>query len=353
MKEPSSPMMRVRNWDQQYENNRSREIGRTQWVPIPNDLSRDSYVDLVAHEDGASHLGVWIGLLMVASRATPRGFLARDDGRPHTSESLARITRLPEHLIKPAIDRLLKIGLLEVVENWIDPENSPPAPKPQSPAGKAHPAGEPQDPATKPQAGAAEGKGTEHHHQEEKRNGKEQQRTEPDGTESAGEEFKTYRSSADSGASDFFQRRVDDEEEPGEVYASPEDELKAIYVAKTGQSITIDVLDAIRLNLELNQVTMGDFVSGLKQQHRAGNWKNPAGLLRSLSKNFRSKNRPASDPLTAAEADEKNYRCPICSSRVRGEGASLIDGRPVPCSCASPEWIQLQRERGFFTEATQ
>jgi hypothetical protein len=336
MKEPNPSTMRVRDWDRAYENNRSRELGRTAWFPAPNDLGADWYAELVDHDDGAQHLGVWNALLMVASRATPRGRLARDDGRPHTAESLARVTRLPEQVMKAAIDRLLKMGLLEVGGN-----------KPHKKSNlRSHPdAGKPQAHAIEPQQGAVEQKGTEHHHQE--RNGKEKK-----GTERAGDDRKTDRSSAGSSVSDFFQRSVDDEETPAEVYASPEDELKAIYLSKAGHSITIAVLDSIRLNLELNRVTMGDFVSGLKRQHLAGNWKNPPGFLRSLSKNFRAKNQPASEALTAAEAEEKNYQCQICSSRVRGEGALARDNKMVPCSCADPEWIARQRARGVFAEET-
>ena len=47
-------------------------------------------------------------------------------------------------------------------------------------------------------------------------------------------------------------------------------------------------------------------------------WRNPAGFLRDLAKRFRAKTRPASAPLTAAEVEEKNYRCELCGSRVRG-----------------------------------
>ena len=79
-------LLRVRNWGELYENNRSRELARTNWFPAPNDLSANGYVELVSHVDGAAHLGVWIGLLMVASRAKPRGLLTREDGRPHALE---------------------------------------------------------------------------------------------------------------------------------------------------------------------------------------------------------------------------------------------------------------------------
>jgi hypothetical protein len=256
----TQPLYRVRNWDLHHENNRSRGITRTQWVPVPNDLSGDGYVDLVAHDDGAAHLGVWIGLLMVASRANPRGCLVREDGRPHRAESLARVTRLPEDVIRVAIERLLTIGLLEiVVNNTPPPENGPSAAKPQDGAGESHSAASnPQGAAPKPHECAVEGKGTEHHHQEEKRKEKEQQRKEPDGTERAREGSTTEGSDARSGVGSDFPQKGDDEAENLEVpFASPEDELKAIYQSKAGESITVEVLDSIRINLELTRVKHG------------------------------------------------------------------------------------------------
>lgn len=337
MKEPSPPMLQVRDWDRLYENNRSRDMKRTSWFPAPNDLSADGYVELAAHERGAAHFGVWNAILMVASRAKPRrGLLVKEDGRPHTAESLARITRFPEAVIQEAIDRLLQIGPLEAVEDASPGiSNLPPHPG----------AGSPQGPARKPQEGAVEGKGTEHHHQEGngKGNGKEKK-----GTERADEERKTEFSSAGSEAG-FSQRTADDEENPDERYASPEDELKAIFLARAGEPITVDVLDAIRVNLELNVVTMAEFVSALKS-HRSGHWRNPAGFLRDLSKKFRSKNQHAADPVTAAEAAEKNYRCQSCGSRVRGEGARLVGGKAMPCECASADYIARQRARGIFSD---
>jgi hypothetical protein len=65
MKEPSPLTLRVRDWDRLYENNRSRRMINTHWFPMPNDLSADSYVELMAHLEGTAHLGVWTGILMV------------------------------------------------------------------------------------------------------------------------------------------------------------------------------------------------------------------------------------------------------------------------------------------------
>ena len=343
MAETAASLLRVRDWDRLYENNRSREMKRTNWFPMTNDLSADSFVELLAHPDGAAHLGVWTAVLMVASRTKPRGCLMREDGRPHTTESLARVTRLPEQVIRVAIERLLKIGLLEVGGN---------KPRKKSELGSHQGAENPRDPARKPQEGAVEGKGTEHHHQQGNR--KEKKRTEPDGTERAGEGSTTEHSGARDGVvSDFPKKSDDDGQHPEGPYASPEDELKAIYLKKSGERITIAVLDAIRMNLELKGVSMADFVEEV-HKHAHNEWRNPAGFLRDLSSRFRAKTLKASPPITAAEAEEKNYKCEFCGSRVRGEGALIRPNNKIePCQCASPEYIARMRERGIFSEETQ
>jgi len=331
------PLLRVRDWDRLYENNRSREMKRTGWFPAPNDLSGDGYVELVSHENGAAHLGARTALLMVASKAKPRrGLLVREDGRPHTAESLSLITRLPASILEIAIKRLLEIGLLEVVDvDSREISELPPHP----------PAGIPHRPAGKPQEGAVEGKGKEHHHQEGNRKEKK-------GTERAVDEIKTDRSSA--GSDDHsFPIRVDDEKIPPEVYASPEDELKAIYQAKAGAPITIEVLRAIREDFELTVVGMGEFVAELKESHIQNEWRNPAGFLRDFAKRFRSKTRVAARPITAAEAEVRDYQCKICFSKTPGEGILQGDnGTLKPCSCASQEYIARQRERGTFPPET-
>ncbi|HEY1756158.1 MAG TPA: hypothetical protein VGG72_12225 [Bryobacteraceae bacterium] len=134
----------------------------------------------------------------------------------------------------------------------------------------------------------------------------------------------------------------------GVGYASPEDELKAIYLAKASHPITVAVLDAIRVNLEVIGVSMGDFVDEVRK-HAENQWRNPAGFLRDLSRRFRSKTSVAAGPVTSAEAAVRDYRCPICYSRTPGEGAvSAGEGKLAPCSCASPMWIAAQRARGVF-----
>jgi hypothetical protein len=199
------------------------------------------------------------------------------------------------------------------------------------------------DSATKSREGAVEGKGIEHHHQEG--NGKEKKGSERGRDDSAPQRYRAGSSEPD------FPKSGDDGEKPGEVYASPEDELKAIYLAKAGEPITVAVLDAIRVNLGLNRVSPADFLAEVRK-HAPNEWRNPAGFLRDLSKRFCAKTLAAGEPVTAAGAARKNYRCQLCDSTVPGEGARLIDGNPVPCSCASPEWIARQQARGVFPKET-
>jgi hypothetical protein len=333
VKAPKPPVLAVRDWNERHENSKSRSMLDTRWFPMPNDLSADEYVELVDHPEGAAHFGVLSSLLMVASRAKPRGTLVTHDGRPHDAESLARLTRHPKALVESAIERLLKIGLLEL--------------RSANPRRKSiiqrHPTG-----SVGPE-GASERKGKEHHHQEGKGNEKEKEgkRTEPEGTESAS--AFSPESSGKAPGKNPSHMKPDDEETPGTVYASPEDELKALYRSKAREPITIDLLTAIRGDLESGGVSFGEFLAEVRK-HSANEWRNPPGFLRSLSKRFRAKTRPASDPVTAAEAEEINYRCLLCDSRIRGHGARFVDGKVVPCSCASADYIAHQRERGVFSE---
>jgi hypothetical protein len=246
-------------------------------------------------------------------------------------------------VIKVAIERLLGIGLLEIGGN---------KPRKTSKLGSHPGAVKSQVGAVGPQAVATEQKGIEHHHQEGKRTEKKRTRTESKGTERARDERTTGRSGARPAAADSSHKGDDAPENPGVAYASPEDELKAIYLAKAGEPITIEVLDAIRVNLEVAGVPVGDFVALVRKQAH-NQWRNPPGFLRDLSKRFRTKTRAAAGPVTAAEDKARKYQCPICHSRTPGEGAVLIDGKSVPCSCASPEYIARQRERSVFTEPAQ
>lgn len=106
---------RVREWQQRYEINRTREIKRLDWLPIPIDIGTDEYAELLDHPNGAAHFGIWTMIRLTAGRCDPRGSLLRDDGTPHTRESLARLCRITAVLCGEALDRLGEMGRLEKV----------------------------------------------------------------------------------------------------------------------------------------------------------------------------------------------------------------------------------------------
>lgn len=333
MKAPKPPVLAVRDWNERHENHKSRTMLDTRWFPMLNDLSADEYVELVDHPQGSAHFGFFSSLLMVASRAKPRGTLVTHDGRAHDAESLARLTRHPKAVVEAAIERLLKIGLLE----WRSANPRRKSIIQQHPTGTVGP------------EGASERKGREHHHQEGKGSEKENEgkRTEPEGTESAS--AFSPESSGKAPGKNPSQMKPDDEEKPGTVYASPEDELKAIYLAKAREPITIELLTVIRADLEATRVSFGEYLVEVRK-HIGNDWRNPAGFLRSLSQRFRSKTRPASEPITAAQEQEKNYKCQLCFSAVRGEGVRLVGGKIEVCECATPEYAAQYHARASLKE---
>jgi hypothetical protein len=105
---------RIKNWNLHYENNRTRELKNTFWVPIPNKLDNDGYTLIMDQKNGACIFGAWIACVEVASRCEPRGTLLRDPDTPHDSASLSRITRVPVALI----NTMLKLCIEKC--NWIE-----------------------------------------------------------------------------------------------------------------------------------------------------------------------------------------------------------------------------------------
>lgn len=124
------PLLVIRDWTDLFENNRTRELKKLDWLPLPNDLSSDGYTELITHRRGPSHFAVWIVLLQMASRCEPRGFLIRSNRVAHDFASISRVTRMPVKLIAEAVERLLAIGWLETKE-LSDEISHPAAPKPQ------------------------------------------------------------------------------------------------------------------------------------------------------------------------------------------------------------------------------
>jgi len=110
-------VLRVVDWLLNFENNRSRELKKLDWVPVPNKHDGDGLTMLLEHENGAAHFGAWNMIIQVASKCDPRGTLVRHGGKIHDSASLSRMTRIPREIFDEVIPRLVddEIGWLEYV----------------------------------------------------------------------------------------------------------------------------------------------------------------------------------------------------------------------------------------------
>lgn len=125
---------RVRNWDDHFENNRTRELKRMDWVPMPNRMDGDGYTELLDHENGASHFAAWVAIVEIASRCDIRGTLMRKAGTPHDFASLSRLSRMPDQIFREALPRLIKIGWVEEITVSEFKEMHDGAEKPHEPA---------------------------------------------------------------------------------------------------------------------------------------------------------------------------------------------------------------------------
>lgn len=90
--------LQIKNWNEHYENFKSRSIDKLGWVPIPNDISGVKICRIMTEPDGLAAFGLFILLVEIASRsAKPReGWLTdngREDGNPMTIDELSFMLR--------------------------------------------------------------------------------------------------------------------------------------------------------------------------------------------------------------------------------------------------------------------
>jgi len=107
------PLYRIVDWNEHFENNRTRELKNLPWVRMPTKMDGDGFTELMDHPNGTAHMGAWHLMAKVAARCRPRGTLMRAVGVPHNSTSLARITRVPKEIFDEALPRFLNVGWIE------------------------------------------------------------------------------------------------------------------------------------------------------------------------------------------------------------------------------------------------
>jgi len=121
-----------------------------------------------------------------------------------------------------------------------------------------------------------------------------------------------------------------DDEKPKAEYASARDEVKAIYLAKTGENPTFLLMDRIEVILVNKGNTFDDYLQ-LLRPHIPNTWKNPAGLLTHIAQTG------FAGPGTPPEEKPKP-KCPTCSADNQ-QGAILQNGAIVACpDCSTPAW---------------
>ena len=96
----------IRNWNEIYENNRSRQIESLSWVPFPNKHDGENFSLIMRHKDGAIIFAAFILLVELASKCKPRGVLIRGNGQPHNVTSMSAKCQAPDVWFSTALDYL-------------------------------------------------------------------------------------------------------------------------------------------------------------------------------------------------------------------------------------------------------
>lgn len=115
---------RIANWDDHFENSRSRQIADARWCPIPNRFDGDRISDLIG-DGGDAIYGAWCAALLVASRCEPRGQLIRTSGKPHTPKTLSRMTGISVKSFEKMLQLACSVGLMES-DGTVTPDCHPP-----------------------------------------------------------------------------------------------------------------------------------------------------------------------------------------------------------------------------------
>ena len=109
--------IQIVDWNKHYENNRTRELKKMQWVPMPIRHDGAGYRQLLDHPNGAAHFGAWCALVEVAASCDARGTLSRNHATPLSEADLSRMTGIPENIWKEVLPRLVSIGWIKEYQN--------------------------------------------------------------------------------------------------------------------------------------------------------------------------------------------------------------------------------------------
>lgn len=106
---------RIVDWDEKFENHRSREIKSCSWVKTPNNHDTDGFSYIITLPSGLAVYGAWQMLLQVASKCPRRGDLVSDNFKPYDLEMISRKTRCSLDGLTSAMPHLLQVEWVEEV----------------------------------------------------------------------------------------------------------------------------------------------------------------------------------------------------------------------------------------------
>jgi hypothetical protein len=101
-------LYRIADWAKHFENNRSKAVENTRWVPMPNRHDGENFTRIMRSKQGAQVYAAWVLMVQVASKCEPRGTLVKGSGIPHDPVSLSLKTGAPELWFVTALDFLEK-----------------------------------------------------------------------------------------------------------------------------------------------------------------------------------------------------------------------------------------------------
>lgn len=105
-------MYRIRDWDEHFERDRTRQWKSLQWVPIPNKQGT-GYRKIMREKDGLEIFACWIAMIEIASKCETRGDLSK-----YSIDDLSLLTLIDVEKLKRAICYLSEVlDWIEVIRN--------------------------------------------------------------------------------------------------------------------------------------------------------------------------------------------------------------------------------------------
>ena len=103
-----TPCYRIKNWNEIYENNRTRELKNMLWLALPVKLNGYGFTLTMEEKEGLLLFGGFIVLLEIGAQCTPRGTFVKEN-IPLQPAGLVRLSRMKVRDCEKVLEYHLKI----------------------------------------------------------------------------------------------------------------------------------------------------------------------------------------------------------------------------------------------------